>query len=244
MGTLAIPIEIFDRNADPDPCVKLALYTGTCVGTCNFSAATPDTVALDPTSIDGSGVPISRLRAMATSSSGTLSAGPGFLELLVPVTNGVELLLPITVTQVDGTLDSTGLTAFRFGGTLQAFRLAAIPSPSLPQLGTMPGDTLLDVFYVNLFGPLLGLPTSTVMAGCRTADIDLDGDGLEAFCDSDPNDNIKRVDLCIDGDGTIVHDGDNGVAHCVDAMLDGVPRFPDGISVAFAIDARSATISP
>ena len=245
MGTLAIPIEIFDRDADPDACVKLALYDGACVGTCNFTDATPDMVMLAAASIDGAGVPISRLRAMATTAAGVLStAGPGYLQIRIPVSTGLDLTLPITVTRVDGTLGATGLTAFRFGGTLQAFRLATIPAPPNPQIGVMPGDTLLDMIYANLLGPLLALPKSTVMPSCRTADIDLDGDGLEAFCDSDPNDNIKRVDLCIDGDGTVIHDGDGGVARCVDAMVGGVPRFVDGISAAFVLDARPATIAP
>jgi hypothetical protein len=244
MGTYAVPIEIFDRGPDPDTCVKLAMYRGTCVGTCNFTDATQDTVTLDPTTIDAGGVPISRLRSMSTTASGALSAGLGFLVVRVPVTTDLELELPVLVQRVEGTLAANGLTAMKFGGTVQAFRLDAIPAPPNAQIGVMPGDTLLDEFFANLLGPLLALPKSSLVTGCRTADIDIDGDGLEAFCDSNPNDDIKRVDLCVDGDGTIIHDGDNGVARCVDAMVGGVRRFPDGISTAFTLDARPATISP
>jgi hypothetical protein len=66
--------------------------------------------------------------------------------------------------------------------------------------------------------------------GCRTPDIDVDADGLEAFCDSNPNDEIKAVDVCIDGDGTEVKDAPG--AECGAALLpNGKPRFVDGISV-------------
>jgi hypothetical protein len=66
--------------------------------------------------------------------------------------------------------------------------------------------------------------------GCRTPDIDVDGDGLEAFCDSDPNDDDKSVDVCIDGDGTEIRD--TATTQCTEALLpNGKPRFVDGISV-------------
>ena len=55
--------------------------------------------------------------------------------------------------------------------------------------------------------PLLALPKSTVLPSCRTADIDADGDGLEAFCDTTPDADPRHVDLCIDGDGTVIDDG-------------------------------------
>ena len=46
--------------------------------------------------------------------------------------------------------------------------------------------------------------------GCRTPDIDVDGDGLEAFCDSNDADDNKTVDVCIDGDGTVIKDEVDG----------------------------------
>lgn len=242
-GTLVVPIEIFDRGADPDPCVKLGWYGGSCVGACDLTDATADTVSLDPATIGAGGVPTSRLRAMATSATGDLSASPGFLLVTLPVTAGMTLVLPVGVQHVDGKLAGS-LTGMRIGGTMQAFQLDRILAPQSTQIGTMPGDTLLDIFFANLFGPLVALPLSTAMAGCRTADIDIDGDGLESFCDSNPNDEIKRVDTCIDGDGTIVHDGDDGVASCTDAMVGGVRRFPDGISVGLVLDAKPVTIAP
>ena len=257
-GTLVVPIELFDRDPDPDACLELGLYRGSCAGSgsgsgsgCDLTDATPDTVTLDPTSIDPSGAPYSRLHAMMTavgSGGTTVHSGPGYLEVDLPVTNGLVLALPITVMVADGMLTGSGaatsLSAFRAGGVLQAFRLDQLPSPQVSQVGTMPGDTLLDLFYANLFGPLLALPRYQPVAGCRTADIDIDGDGLEAFCDSNPNDDVKRVDMCVDGDGTIVRDGDGGVAQCSQATVAGKPRFVDGISAAIELSANPATIAP
>ena len=65
--------------------------------------------------------------------------------------------------------------------------------------------------------------------GMRVGLIDVDGDGLEAFCDSNVNDENKSVDVCIDGDGTEVKD--DGANQCSTAMKNGKPRFVDGISV-------------
>jgi hypothetical protein len=247
-GTYVVPIEIFDRGGDPDACVKLALYRGICSGTCNFTDATRDTVTLDATSFDGSGAPISRMRSMATDAGGELSAEPGILVITVPGgSSGLDFNFPIGVQQVTGTLAGPGLAGlvrFRVGGTMQAFRLDSVPAPQSPDLGTMPGDTLLDISFANLIGPLLALPKSAVLSTCRTGDIDIDRDGLESFCDSNPDDEIKRVDTCIDGDGTVVRDGDNGVARCTDAMIGPTRRFPDGISAAIELDAIAVTIAP
>jgi hypothetical protein len=108
------------------------------------------------------------------------------------------------------------------------------------QIGLTPDNSLLDATFANLLGPLLALPKADanvlkMFPGCRTPDIDVDGDGLEAFCDSNPNDDMKVVDTCVDGDGTVIHDTlnpDGTVAmHCAQALKDGKPRFVDGISV-------------
>jgi hypothetical protein len=244
MGTYAVPIEIFDRTGDPDACVKLALYRGACSGTCNFTDGAPDTVTLDAASFETSGDPRSRMRAMSTDSSGVLRADPGVLLILVPTGGAGELVFPISVQRISGLLGSTGLTGFRIGGVMQPFRMDATPVPPNEQIGVVPGDTLLDMTFANLLGPLLALPKSLFDAACRTADIDIDLDGLESFCDSDPDDAVKRVDTCIDGDGTIVRDGDDGLASCTDAMIGGVRRFPDGVSAALELDASAVTFAP
>ncbi len=247
-GTFVHPIELFDRDPDPDPCVELGFYGGTCdTPGCDLTDMTPDAIALDPATIDGNGAPISHLHAMMTTATGVLHTGPGNLEFTLPISAGT-FPMPLTVMIGDGELAGTGtstaILGFRLGGVLQANRLDLLAAPDVPQIGTMPGDTMLDIIYANILGPLLALPHSMTVPNCRTADIDVDGDGLEAFCDSNPNDDIMRVDTCIDGDGTVVHDGDNGVAQCTQAMLGGKPRFVDGISAAIRFDARAAVIDP
>ena len=105
------------------------------------------------------------------------------------------------------------------------------------QIGLTPDDSLLDAVFANLLGPLLAMPLApgdilATYKGCRTMDIDVDHDGLEAFCDSTPDDDTHVIDICIDGDGTVIHDGDNGVVQCTDALDENnKPRFVDGISV-------------
>ena len=82
-------------------------------------------------------------------------------------------------------------------------------------------------------------------AGCRSPDIDVDRDGLEIFCDSNLDDTIKEVDLCVDGDGTEIRDevvGGN-VVHCTAAMRDGKPRFVDGISVELNFATAPANLA-
>ena len=63
----------------------------------------------------------------------------------------------------------------------------------------------------------------------------MDGDGLEAFCQTDSSDEIYKVDLCIDGDGTEIADvtDSSGLVtmECSAAQVGGKDRFPDGISV-------------
>src|SRR5262249_54967267 len=158
--------------------------------------------------------------------------------------DGVMLPMPLTVMIGDGPLLGAGPTSalgpLKLGGVLQAYRLDQFASPNLQQLGTMPGDTVLDVIFANVLAALLALPHPTAGPGRTTADIDIDGDGLEAFCDSNPNDAIKRVDTCIDGDGTVIHDGDNGVAQCTQATVGGKLRFVDGISAGIQLQAVPA----
>ena len=194
-GTMVLPVEIFDRDPDPDACVKLGLYTGACATPgCDLTDATPDTVTIDPTSLGAGDVPLSRLRSMSTTAAGAVTALRGVIRLDIPINEIDHLPMPITVQYADGMFTATGptaqLTGLRFGGTMQAFRLETVEMPVIEEIGVMPGDTMLDGIFANLLGPLLALPQSPFQTGCRTADIDLDDDGLESFCDSDPDDAI------------------------------------------------------
>jgi hypothetical protein len=247
-GRFAIPVEIFEHGADPDPCVKLAMYRGACASPpCDFTDGVADPVALDPASIAG-GAPVSRLRAMRSEADGTLAAaGPGYLEVPVPVldTDNVarQFPLPITVQYARGTLGPAGIDALHIAGTMQAFRLGQLAVPKHGSFGTKAGDTGLDAMFANVLGrDYLMLPRPR--PDCLGADLDLDGDGLEMFCDIIDDDGVGRVDTCIDGDGTVIHDGDNGLADCSQAMKHGRPRFPDGVSSQVRLSARPGLFTP
>lgn len=248
-GTLAIPIEVFDHGADPDPCVKLALYAGTCASPpCNFTDGTPDTVALAASSIAG-GAPVSRLRAMRTDAAGGVSAtGPGYLELPLPLEGFLEPFdrrvtfpFPLTVQYAAGTLDAAGLGGLHVAGVAQAFRLGQLAAPRIDALETAAGDTLLDAVFAGNLGYWY-LHLLPVEPRCLLADVDLDGDGPERFCITNPI--TRRVGLCIDGDGTKIFDGDNGLADCSQATKHGVPRFPDGVSIQVRLTATPAAFTP
>jgi hypothetical protein len=247
-GTLAIPLELFDRGADPDACMKLALYRGACAAApCDFTDDDPDTLSLDASSIAG-GTAVSRLRALGSAADGAVSlAGPGYLELAFPLPFGDDpsrpvddFVLPLTTSHASGVLVPTGTSRLRVAGVLQAFRLGQLPAPVHGVLDTSPGDSELDAIFANVLGRLLGLRQSP--EGCLRADVDVDGDGLEAFCDVD--DGLHRVGICIDGDGVALHDGDNGIADCSQAMKHGRPRFVDGISAQLELTARPAVFTP
>ena len=247
-GGLAIPIEVFDHGPDPDPCVKLALYRGRCASPpCDFTDGVPDTVALEPSSIAG-GVPVSRLRAMQSASNGEVTAaGPGYVELPIPFLDQDGIVrtfaLPLTVQYAAGQLGPAGLETLHVAGIVQAFRLGQIPAPVIGTLGIELGDTELDAVFANLLGHVyLNLPRRS--AGCLGTDMDPDGDGFEVFCDTDPGDGELRVDTCIDGSGIVLHDGDNGVADCSQAMKHGRPRFVDGISGQVLLSAQPGTFTP
>src|SRR5690606_8765676 len=141
----------------------------------------------------------------------------------------------ITGAQIEATLAADGSTMNgRLGGVIDALTADTIRGLDVEQIGLTPENSLLDATFANLLGPLLALPKASEAVtkkypGCRTPDIDVDGDGLEAFCDTDPNDDDKSIDVCIDGDGTEIRD--TPTEQCTAAMKDGKPRFVDGISV-------------
>ncbi|HEY5949091.1 MAG TPA: putative metal-binding motif-containing protein [Kofleriaceae bacterium] len=192
-------------------------------------------LTLDPLSLSG-GAPLISFKDGTVDASNKLVAGPSIFSVNIPVTDGITLDLRITGATIEGTLaanDGTTMTG-RLGGVIDAKTADTIRGLDVSQIGLTPDNSLLDATFANLLGPLLALPKAKKSVldkypGCRTPDIDVDGDGLEAFCDSNPNDENKSVDVCIDGDGTVVKD--DGATQCSTAMKDGKPRFVDGISV-------------
>jgi putative metal-binding protein len=200
-------------------------------------------VPLDKLSFDPGGAPVIQFTS-GTITNGVLEAGPSLFSVNIPVTNGITLDLKISGASIKGdVVMENGAAVIKnghLGGVIDAKTADTIRGLNISQIGLTPEDSLLDATFANLLGPLLALPKATdkvlkKYAGCRTPDIDVDGDGLEAFCDSDPNNDPKTVDICIDGDGTEVKDvvgGDGTVMmQCTEAQKNGKDRFVDGISV-------------
>jgi hypothetical protein len=199
-----------------------------------FDPAHPVDIVLDPLSFDGAN-PVIAFTSGTVSSDLKLLAGPSLFSVNIPVANGITLDLRISGATIQGQLSPDGTTMTgKLGGVIDAKTADTIRGLNVSQIGLTPDDSLLDATFANLLGPLLALPKANAdivkkYPGCRTPDIDVDGDGLEAFCDSNPNDDTKTVDVCIDGDGTEIHDMPG--MECSTAMKDGKPRFVDGISV-------------
>ncbi len=190
--------------------------------------------------------PIITFRDGTISASGELLAGPSLFSVAIPVTDGITLDLKISGATITGQVSGSGPTMTikngHLGGVIDAKTADTIRGLTVEQIGLLPENSLLDATFANLLGPLLALPKAAKKVtdkytGCRTPDIDVDGDGLEAFCDTDPNDEIKVVDVCIDGDGTEVKDMPG--MECSSAQKNGKNRFPDGISVELNFETVS-----
>jgi hypothetical protein len=189
---------------------------------------------LDPLSLNN-GAPMIAFKDGTVDGSLKLVAGPSIFGVNIPVTDGISLDLRITGATIEATLLGDGSTMTgRLGGVIDARTADTIRGLDVDQIGLKPENSLLDATFANLLGPLLALPKANPnilkkYPNCRTPDIDVDGDGLEAFCDSNPNDDDKSFDVCIDGDGTEIRDEPG--KPCTEAMKDGKYRFVDGISV-------------
>ncbi len=204
---------------------------------------------LDPLSLEG-GAPVISFKDGTVDSSLQLVAGPSIFSVNIPVTDGINLDLKITGATIEATLGSDGTTMNgRLGGVIEGKTADTNRGLDLEAIGLKPENSLLDATFANLLGPLLALPKAMESIlkkypNCRTPDIDVDGDGLEAFCDSNLNDDNKSVDVCIDGDGTEIKD--TATEQCAAAMKDGKPRFVDGISVEmnFQTTAIKSIVAP
>jgi hypothetical protein len=228
--------EVCHDGLDND-CDGVADRTKDAMG--NSTACSPydgnQDLVLDPLSLEG-GKPVISFKDGTVDASNKLVAGPSIFSVNIPVTDGITLDLKITGATIEGTLAADGTTMNgRLGGVIDGKTADTIRGLDVEQIGLTPENSLLDATFANLLGPLLALPKASAdvikkYPGCRTPDIDVDGDGLEAFCDSNPNDENKSVDVCIDGDGTEIKD--SGATQCAAAMgSNGKPRFVDGISV-------------
>ena len=216
------------------------------VTACSPYASTAD-IPLDPLSFDMSGNPQVAFTSGTIDKNLHLVAGPSVFSISIPVTTGVVLDLKITGATIVGDMQSDGsIMNGKLGGVIDARTADQIRGLSVSEIGLTPNDSLLDATFGNVLGTLLSLPKakSSILSkypDCRTPDIDVDGDGLEAFCSSDPNAANKVADVCIDGDGTEIHSTydamGNIMDHCAQAMdKNGKPRFVDGISVELNLE--------
>jgi hypothetical protein len=158
------------------------------------------------------------------------------------VIDGISLDLRITGATIEAWVEEQNgaivLKHGRLGGVIDAQTADSIRGLEVADIGLLPENSLLDATFANLLGPLLALPKAPEKVGlkypgCRTPDIDVDRDGHESYCDSDPDNDPKVVDVCVDGDGTEYTDmvvGDT-VIECTTAMKADRFRFVDGISV-------------
>lgn len=222
---------------------------------CNPYDDTPDLIPLDPLSFDGNGDAIIAFKSGAVVGGAglfKLTAGPSIFSVNIPVTDDLNLDLRISGARIEGDLIASPggfiIENGRLGGVIDANTADKITGLNVEEIGLTPEDTLLDATFANILGPILALPALDVpddspYAGCRTPDIDVDQDGLEGFCDSNPLDETSNVDICIDGDGSIVRDGEQGTVNCTEAVDgDGVLRFVDGISVEINFQTAEAIL--
>ncbi len=213
---------------------------------CNPYDATPDKITVDPLSfMDGKPVvQFTSGEVKTVDGKLHLTAGPSLFAVSIPVSDGIVLTLKITGTTIEADVVDAGgrmtLENGRLGGVIDAHTADTIRGLEVEQIGLRPEDSLLDAIFSGPVGIILALPSlppGTPHEDCRTPDIDVDRDGLEAFCDTnlDGDANTKVIDLCIDGDGTEVKDeivGGVVTKNCTEATLpDGKLRFVDGISV-------------
>jgi hypothetical protein len=212
---------VADRGGDPNVCDP---YT------------TTQTVDIDPLALDDHGDPLIAFDN-GVITDGKLTAGPSIFAIKIPTGLG-DLALDLRITgatiEADISEDAAGvhMTNGRLGGVLDVHTMDTIRGLTVEQINLLPEDSLLDAMFANILGTFIGLQHSKLEGhtGCEIPDIDVDRDGIEAFCDSDPSDDDKSVDICVDGDGTVIMD--SGDTQCTDALLpDGTPRFVDGVSV-------------
>jgi hypothetical protein len=180
-----------------------------------------------------------------TTMNNTISAGPDLFTLNLNV-QGFGLDLSLVGTHVAMTVkempNGTYVTDGTLGGVLSTVALAQIHL-DIKAIGLSKDQSLADGVYVGNVMAVLALDTDKM--GHAEPDIDVDGDGLESFWEEVPAGAMPKhaINACKDGDGTVVKNGDNGVAYCPLAKdSKGNYRFMDGLSLALKFKAVPATL--
>jgi hypothetical protein len=170
-----------------------------------------------------------------------LTAGPSRLSILIPTELIGDVSLALSCVQLQGTFTRMaggfGIADGLMGGIISAPDADKIRGIEFTEIGLKPEDSFLDVTFANVLGGLIRLPRRSEgeWAECYTPDVDVDLDGLEAFCDSNKMDDRMQVDVCVDGDGTVFRDELDAMGavsrDCTEARsANGDLLFADGIS--------------
>ncbi|MBT8493184.1 MAG: putative metal-binding motif-containing protein [Deltaproteobacteria bacterium] len=214
---------------------------------------------LEPFAFTPEGEPVVAFKnGIITDENGTLhlDAGPSKFSVTVPLDGGDSLNLELRISgaRMVGDFVMTpagwGMTNGMLGGVLDANSIDQITGLEVNEIGLDVEDSLLDATYANILGTLIALRRlggDSEYADCKAPDIDVDQDGIEAFCDTNPTDDVNRVDACIDGDGTVVFDevdsAGNVISQCTQALDDdGNLRFVDGISITLKLETLPALL--
>lgn len=210
-----------------------------------------DVLGVSSTSFDATG------RPTVTFTSGTvrlvdgvlrLQSGPSRFQLRMPLAAGLEVDLVITAATIEADMVMTPggwtLQNGKLGGVLNAHTTDQIRGLEVEIIDLKPEDSLADAIYTSVLGAIFALqagPADSPSAGCLRPDMDVDGDGLEGFCDTSPEDDVNTIGKCVDGDGTVVLDQNS--TQCTEAVdSDGNLRFVDGVSILIKFDTVPALL--
>lgn len=252
----AAAAEVCGDGKDND-CDGTADRTGTATDTACNPFTAPQSIPIDPLSLDAAGKPQIVFDDGTITTEGAdriLRAGPSLFALTIPLIDDIGVELRISGATIEAKVREADGKAFleggRLGGVLDARTIDTIRGIDAAMFGIYPENSLLDAAYAGILGTFLSLPLASAdvqakYPDCRTPDIDVDGDGFEAFCETDPNATRRVIDICIDGDGTeiadIVDGNGNVTMECSAAQVDGKNRFADGISVELNFSTAPAT---
>lgn len=216
---------------------------------CNPFADANVKIDVQKVSLDAQSQPILSFKN-GTVKGNKLSAGPSVFRVTVPISDQ-SLELELSGARVEGTFRNVGNLTYLdnalLGGVLQAVSLARLDKLEVSGF-LKPPQSLFDAVFANgALAEVLRLKKDA--AGHYLPDMDVDGDGIETFWATDPEKTPAFVDVCKDGDGTIIKNGDASVQNddpkkrCVFAKdSKGNYRFVDGISAALKFSAVPAKL--
>lgn len=216
---------------------------------CNPFADANVKIDVQKVSLDAQSQPILSFKN-GTVKGNKLSAGPSVFRVTVPISDQ-SLELELSGARVEGTFRNVGNLTYLdnalLGGVLQAVSLARLDKLEVSGF-LKPPQSLFDAVFANgALAEVLRLKKDA--AGHYLPDMDVDGDGIETFWATDPEKTPAFVDVCKDGDGTIIKNGDASVQNddpkkrCVFAKDGkGNYRFVDGISAALKFSAVPAKL--